>query len=173
MSDDRVIFSLVQEGIVRGSDTILLGLRGPAVTPDTLAWLQARDVRYHTMTAIERRGLERVLGAVMREVERGPERFYLSVDVSVLDPAQLVAAGRATPHGLETRAVTRAIRRVCATKDIAGFEVTDLAPMLDSSPQSTLAANALLNACLVGMAVRAEGLDPDHVHPLVASHGQR
>jgi agmatinase len=69
--------------------------------------------------------------------------------------------------------VTRAIRHVCAAKDIVGFEITDMAPMLDFSRLSVVNANAVLNACLVGIAVRKSGLDPDYVHPLALDHGQR
>ena len=51
--------------------------------------------------------------------------------------------------------------------------VADMAPMLDSSRLSVLHANAVLNACLVGIAVRRAGLDPNYVHPLALDHGQR
>jgi hypothetical protein len=33
-------------------------------------------------------------------------------------------------------------------------------------------ANAVLNACLVGMAARKAGFAPDEVHPLALDHGQ-
>ena len=97
----------------------------------------------------------------------------MSIDVSVIDPAELVAAGRSVANGLGIDAVTRAIRHVCAAKDIVGFEITDLAPMLDYSRLSVSNANALLNACLVGIAVRKAGLAPDYIHPLALDHGQR
>jgi agmatinase len=48
-----------------------------------------------------------------------------------------------------------------------------MAPMLDFSRLSVVNANAVLNACLVGIAVRKSGLDPDYVHPLALDHGQR
>ena len=99
--------------------------------------------------------------------------FFVSIDVSAIDPAEMVAAGRATSNGLALEQVTRAIRHVCASKDIVGFEITDVAPMLDISPLSVLHSNAVLNACLVGIAVQKSGLDPDYVHPLVLDHGQR
>jgi agmatinase len=82
-------------------------------------------------------------------------------------------AGRIVPDGLDAAEVTAAIRQVCASKEIVGFGVTDLAPVLDRNRVSTLHAGALLNACLNGMAVRRAGLDPDYVHPLVANHGRR
>ena len=45
--------------------------------------------------------------------------------------------------------------------------------MLDYSRLSVMHANAVLNACLGGIAVRKAGLDPDFVHPLALDHGQR
>lgn len=173
ISDDQALFLLLDEGMVRGSETIQVGLRGAAVTPDTLQWLRDRKVRYHTMAEIQKKGFDKVLERVRSEVARGPDSFFVSVDVSVIEPSEMVAAGRIVSGGLRVQQVTQAIRSVCASKDIVGFEITDLAPVLDVSRQSVVNANALLNACLVGMAVRKAGLKPDYVHPLAADHGQR
>ena len=173
ISDDQAIHALIEEGIVEGEDTVLYGLRGAAADRESLGWLKAREVRYHTLVSIRERGFERSLKSVLREVDRGPDRFYVSVDVSVLRPGDMPAAGRITPDGLAAEEVTRAIRAVCADKEIVGFEVTDLAPALDPTRVSTLNAGALINACLNGIAVRRSGLDSEHIHPLVAGHGQR
>jgi agmatinase len=48
-----------------------------------------------------------------------------------------------------------------------------MAPMLDVSRLSVIHSNAVLNACLVGIALHKVGLDPDYVHPLALDHGQR
>ena len=173
ISDDQAIHALIEEGLVAGEDTVLYGLRGAAADRETLGWLKTRKVRYHTLVSIREQGFERSLKAVLREVDRGPDRFYVSVDVSVLRPSDMPAAGRITPDGLAAQEVTRAIRAVCADKEIVGFEVTDLAPALDPTRVSTLHAGALINACLNGMAVRRSGMDSDDIHPLVADHGQR
>jgi agmatinase len=173
ITDQRALFLLLDEGIVDGGQTVQVGLRGPAVDADTLQWLRDKAVRYHTMAEFQQRGSEEVLRRVLQEVSSGPESYFVSIDVSVVDPAEMVAAGRATPNGLRLDEVTRAIRHVCAAKAIVGFEITDLAPMLDFSRLSVMHANAVLNACLVGIAVRKAGLDPDYVHPLALDHGQR
>lgn len=172
ISDRQALFLLLDEGVVNGADTVQVGMRGPAVNADTLQWLRDKDVRYHTMAEIQKRGFDNVLKRVLREVDQGPSAFFVSIDVSVIDPAELIAAGRATANGLSVDEVSRAIRYVCAAKDIVGFEITDLAPMLDYSQLSVTNANALLNACLVGIAVRKSGLQPDYVHPLALDHGQ-
>ncbi len=173
ISDRQALFLLLDQDIVEGSETIQVGLRGPAVDIDTLQWLRSKGVRYHTMAEIRQRGFEDVLRRMLREVRRGPDAFFVSIDVSAIDPTEMVAAGRATAHGLQLEQVTRVIRHVCASKDIVGFEITDLAPYLDLSQLSVMHSNALLNACLVGIAVRRSGLDPDYVHPLALDHGQR
>ena len=172
ISDTQAVFRLLDENVVKGSETVKVGLRGPAVDLETLRWLRSKEVRYHTMAEIERRGFERVAKRVLREVDRGPGAFFVSIDVSVIDPSEMVAAGRLQPRGLRLAEVARAIRHVCASKEIVGFEITDLAPMLDYSRLSVANANALLNACLAGMAVRKAGLDPDFVHPVALDHGQ-
>ena len=172
-SDRQALFLLLDEGIVEGSETVLVGLRGPTVDADTLQWLRDKSVRYHTMAEFQQRGSETVMQRVLQEVDRGPDAYFVSIDVSVVNPAEMVAAGRATFNGLRLEEVTQAIRHVCAAKEIVGFEITDMAPMLDYSRVSVMHANAVLNACLVGIAVRKAGLDPDYVHPLALDHGQR
>jgi arginase family enzyme len=173
ISDRQAVFRLLDQGVVDGADTIQIGLRGSDVDTDTLQWLRDQDVRYYTMAGIRQRGFESVLKRVRREVGRGPDAYFVSIDVSALAPSDLIAAGRVEADGLDIDQVTRTIRHVCAAKQIVGFEITDLAPMMDLSDLSVLHANAVLNACLVGIAVREAGLDPDYVHPLALDHGQR
>lgn len=173
ISDDQALFLLLDENIIKGNATIQVGLRGPAVTPETLQWLRSEKVRYHTMSEIQRKGFRKVLKRIRSEAARGPDKFFVSVDVSVIEPVEMAAAGRVVSNGLRIQEVTDVIRHVCAAKDIVGFEITDMSPMLDLSRVSVINANAVLNACLVGMAVRKAGLKPDYVHPLAADHGQR
>ena len=172
ISDRQAVFALLDEGVVEGENTIQVGLRGPEVTIDTLKWLKSKEVRYHTMAEIEHRGAAKVLQRVLREVRKGPDAFFVSIDVSAIDPAEMVAAGRATANGMTLDDVRRTIRQVCATKEIVGFEITDLAPMMDLSPLSVMHANAVLNACLNGIALHKAGLGPDYIHPLALDHGQ-
>ena len=173
ISDRQAVFRLLDQGVVHGSDTIQVGLRGPDVDAGTLQWLRDNGVRYHTVTEIRQRGFDNVLKRMQREVDRGPDAFFVSIDVSALAPAEMIAAGRVEADGLSIEQLTRAVRHVCAAKDIVGFEITDLAPMMDLSRLSVIHANAVLNACLNGIAVRKAGLDPDYVHPLALDHGQR
>ena len=172
VSDQQALFLLLDEGIVDGGSVIPVGLRGTAVDEESLRWLRGEAVRYHTMAEIRQRGFPKVLERVIQEVDEGPDKLFVSIDVSVIEPAEMVAAGRVASHGLRVQEAAGAIRYLCAAKDIVGFELTDMAPMLDFSRLSVVNANALLNACLAGMAVRSRQLDPSYVHPLALDHGQ-
>ena len=103
ISDRQALFLLLDQDIVQGSETIQVGLRGPAVDAETLQWLRSKGVRYHTMAEIQQRGIEDVLKRVLREVDKGPAAFFVSIDVSVIDPTQMVAAGRITPMACASR----------------------------------------------------------------------
>ncbi|TVS16004.1 MAG: hypothetical protein EA417_11585 [Gammaproteobacteria bacterium] len=172
ISDTQAIFLLLNEGIVAGDAMIQVGLRGKDVTADNLQWLRSQGVRYHTMAAVRQHGYDAVLERVLREVAAGPEKLFVSIDVSVIEPAEMIAAGRIASNGLRVQEVTNAIRHLCGAKEIVGFEITDMSPMLDYSRLSALNANAILNACLVGMAARAAGFTTDYVHPLALDHEQ-
>ena len=171
ISDTQTVFKLISEGIVDGNDVVQIGLRGQDVDVETLQWLRKEGVKYHTMAEINERGFASVLKRVKKEVKKGPDQIFVTIDVSVIEPTQMVSAGRITSNGLRIQEVSQAIRYLCAAKNIVGFEITDMSPMLDYSRLSAVNANAVLNACLVGVAVRTAGLKPDYVHPLALNHG--
>lgn len=172
ISDTQAVFMLLDEGIVDGDDLIQVGLRGKAVTPATLEWLRGEGARYHTMAEVHRSGFDAVLERVIAEAMDGPEKTFVSIDVSVIEPTEMVSAGRIASNGLRIQQAAAAIRHLCAAKEIVGFEITDMSPMLDLSRLSAVNANTLLNACLVGVAARKAGFGPTDAHPLALDHGQ-
>lgn len=173
LTDRDAIYRLLSEGVIEGSDLIQVGLRGPHLSPRALRWMREQGIRYHTMAEVERQGWPAVLERVLTEAKAGDRPVYVSFDVSVLDPSQLSAAGRALPGGLTVRELQPLLRRLCAETEIAGFELMDLAPMLDLSAVSVMNANHMLNACLAGVAMRRAGLDaPHYLDPLSVDHGQ-
>lgn len=173
LSDRDAVHRLIAEGIVDGRNLIQVGLRGPQPSRESFLWLRERGVRYHTMAEVELRGWRAVMERVIAEAKQDGNPLYISFDVSVLDPSEASAAGRAVPGGLTVRELMPLVRRLCAEAEIAGFELMDLAPMLDLSYVSAMNANSMLNACLTGMAMRRSGLTSEHyLDPLTIDHGQ-
>ncbi|OFE13925.1 hypothetical protein PHACT_04225 [Pseudohongiella acticola] len=173
LSDRDAVYRLITERVVEGGNVIQVGLRGSQATPAAFQWLREQGVRYHTMAEVERHGWDAVAARIIDEAKSATDRVYISLDVSVIDPAQLRAAGRAAAGGLTIRELAPLLRRLCAETQIAGFEIMDLAPMLDLSYVSAMNANYMMNTCLSGVAMRKLGLDDDsYLDPVTVDHGQ-
>lgn len=173
LSDRDAVYRLITEQVIDGNNVIQVGLRGARATPEAFAWLREQGVKYHTMAEVESRGWPAVAERIISEAKDGTDRVYISLDVSVVDPAHLSAAGRAAPGGLTIRELAPLLRRLCAETTVAGFELMDLAPMLDLSYVSAMNANYLMNACLTGVAMRKQGLtEAGYLDPMTVDHGQ-
>jgi agmatinase len=173
LSDRDPVYNLLTDGVIEGSHLIQVGLRGPKASPQQLAWLRQQGVRYHTMAEVESRSWSHVMERVLTEAKATGQAVYISMDASVFDPSEIAAAGRAVPNGLRVGQLTPLIRRLCAETEVAGFEILDLAPMMDFGYVSALNSTAMYNACLSGLALRKLGiLEEDYRAPMALDHGQ-
>jgi len=173
LSDRDPVYNLLVNGVIEGNQLIQVGLRGPQNTPQSLEWLREQGVRYHTMAQVESRGWDAVMERVLNEAKATGRPIYLSIDASVFDPSEISAAGRSVPNGLKISQLGPLVRRLCAETHLAGFEILDLAPMMDFSHISALNTTAMFNACLSGMAMRKLGIVQNNwLAPIALDHGQ-
>jgi agmatinase len=174
ISDKQAVSRLIADGIISGKNLVQVGLRDPEASVADITRMRAQGVRYHTMAEIDQTGWEAVLKKALAEVRAGPDNIFVSFDISVLDPVYATGAGRPTPNGLTMREALPMVRRLCAENKVVGFEMLDVAPILDASYKTAQNANAVMHACLTGIALRKKGLtDKDYVSPLSVTHAQR
>ena len=124
--------------------------------------MRQQGFRYHTMAEIEDRGFKAVMDDVVREANDGPEYMFVSFDIDALDPAFVPGTGTPEPGGLTPREAFPIVRRLCAESNVVGFELVELAPMLDPTYVSALNANRLIRECMTGIAMRKQGLTGEH-----------
>src|SRR5690606_9313249 len=74
----------------------------------------------------------------------GGEQVYLSLDVDVLDPAELPGTSSPEPGGLTFRQLKKLLATVIEGNELIGVDLTELAPQLDPSGRSELLAARLL-----------------------------
>lgn len=168
--DVIAVGKLLDEGLIAGQDMVQIGLRGPNAGAAVLERLRAKGVRYHTMAEVEKNGWEAVANQALKEVRSGPENIFVSFDMSVLDPGDAPGAGRPVPNGLTMREAVPLVRRICAETKVVGFELLDVAPIMDPTYKTAMNANHIMHACLTGVAMRKEGLTkPGYLAPLATS----
>lgn len=167
------VYRVVKEGHVPGRNFIQVGLRGPWPGPGGFEWMRNNGMRYHTMAEIEKRGWDETMKRVLAEAREGGRKLYISFDVDVLDPAFMPGTGTPVPGGLTMREAMPLVRRLCAENGVVGFEIVELAPMIDGAYRSALNANFILHACLTGVAMRKQGItDPGFLSELTTEHRQ-
>lgn len=65
------------------------------------------------------------------------------------------------------------VRALCAEHDIVGFELVELDPLLDPTYRSALNSGYIMHACLVGVAMRKQGItDGKYLSELSVEHKQ-
>ena len=78
------------------------------------------------------------------------EQVYVSIDLDVLDPSVMAAVGTPEPGGMTWREVTGLLKRVAASREIVGFDVTELSP--NEGPEACALTAAKLTYKLIGYA---------------------
>lgn len=173
ISHGMPVYRLVEEGHVLGKNYIQVGLRGYWPGEDGFKWMRDNDLRYHTMAEIERDGWTAVMERVLTEANDGPEHLYVSFDIDVLDPAFAPGTGTPEPGGLTTREVFPLVRALCAEKNLVGFDLVEVNPLVDPGYTTILNAERIVQECLTGVAMRKKGIaDGGYLSPLTVEDGR-
>jgi agmatinase len=151
---------LIESKAIAGSDFVQIGLRGYWPCDDTLDWMHSQGMRAHTMTEIWERGCRKVVQDVVDWARGGPNAFYLSVDVDVLDPGFAPGTGTPEPGGMTSIDLLQAVRRVAREVNIVGMDVVELSPPYDQSDVTTHIALRVIFEALVAMAQRRRDSEP-------------
>ena len=131
ISHGTPIRRLIENGAVRGTNFVQVGLRGYWPDPEVFAWMRSQGMRWHTMHEIDEQGFDAVLDTAVAQALEGPTAVYISVDVDVLDPAFAPGTGTPEPGGLTARELLRAVRKVALAVHLAGLDVVEVAPPYD------------------------------------------
>ncbi|HUD28968.1 MAG TPA: agmatinase family protein [Novosphingobium sp.] len=167
------VYRAVKEGHVQGRNYIQVGLRGSWPGAEGFEWMRDNGVRYHAMPEVEKNGWQATMERALKEARESGRKLYVSFDVDVLDPAFIPGTGTPVAGGLTMREAIPIVRRLCAENELVGFEIVELAPVLDPTYRSALNANTIMHACLTGVAMRKKGIRQlNYLSDLTTEHGQ-
>jgi agmatinase len=161
---------LIEDEHIPAENFVQVGLHSFVVPSDELLdWMRDRGMHSHHMAEIERIGFQAVLEKAIAEALDGPKYLYISLDIDVLDPAFAPGTGTPEPGGLTPRELLPAIRRLCHETPVIGFEVVEVAPLLDPTYLTAMYARRAILEALSGIAQRKLGLPtPNYLHAAVS-----
>ena len=135
-------FRRASEDVAGLTGITVIGLRGLRSDHEAVAAARARGHALVTADAVHES-----LTAVRASLPAG-RRLYLSLDVDVLDPAELPGTSSPEPDGLSFRQLNALLAQAVADNDVVGLDVMELAPELDPSGRSQLLVARLIAECL-------------------------
>lgn len=160
-------FQLLENGEINGQNFVQVGLRGYWPGPDIIRYLEDHHVRSHYMAEIHKHGFKEVLDRAINEAMDGADYLFLSVDIDVVDPSAAPGTGSPEPGGLSSHDILMATRRICHEVGIAGMDLVEVSPPMDSGNNITqhLATRVVWEA-LTGLAMRKAKLSgPNYLNP--------
>jgi len=157
---------LVDTGLIRGSDWVIVGYRGYAPNETDLVWMRDNGVRLYGMPQVDKFGWDFVMNGVMSDAADKVEHLYITIDMDVFDPAYAPGTGTPEPGGLTAAQVLHMVRRLCAEKHVVGIDIVELNPFVDPSNITAMLANRLMREATTGMAMHKKGMTaPDYYAP--------
>jgi arginase family enzyme len=119
----------------------LVGISGWMNPRSELAYCRERGITVIWLDDMWEKGTSRVVDEAL-EVAGAGDGVYLSFDVDCLDAAYAPGTCCPTPGGLSTREAIELVRGV-ARHRLAGLDVVETAPSLDSTPTTALIAGRI------------------------------
>jgi len=136
-----------EEGLFLDEASMHVGIRGPLYDRSDLAADAGLGFRTVHCREIDEIGIKGVIERIRSRV--GDRRFYLSIDIDVLDPANAPGTGTPELGGLSSRELL-AIVQGLAGLQLAGADVVEVSPPYDHAEITSLAAATVVYK-LVGL----------------------
>jgi len=134
-----------------------IGIR--SFEPDEIEFLNQHKVNMKTAKQILAEGIQSVAADVVMKMKRF-SKVYVTIDIDALDPAY--AAGTGTPQfgGLSARELLYLLEEIFRHLPVIGFDVVEVAPILDPSLTSMFAARKIITECWGYHLLRSSGAAP-------------
>lgn len=112
-----------------------------AVCKEELEYARDAEIEFFTTLQVSKIGSEKI-SEQLKEKLAEYERFYLSIDMDVLDPAYVPAVQNPEPDGLEPSTLLDILGGIC-DKRLVGFDLVEVAPNYDQGVSSIQAAKVI------------------------------
>lgn len=124
---------------VKPSKILEIGTR--AVCKEELDYAKEAEIDYLTAHKIRKDGINKTTETI-RDVLRGCEKVYITIDMDVLDPAFVPAVPNPEPEGVDTSTLLDLLGTIC-DYNVVGFDVVEVAPHYDQGITAIQAAKVI------------------------------
>jgi arginase len=124
---------------------VLVGIR--SLDPGERELIADRGIRVFTMTEIDRRGIDAVIGDALSELAGAPF-LHVSLDLDAVDPMFAPGVGTPVPGGLSYRETHLALELLAEAGVVDSLDVVEVNPILDRENETGRLAVELVASAL-------------------------
>jgi len=125
--------SLVKKGF-DAKKIILIGLR--KIEPEEKEFLDSNGIQYWEMGKFS--DMEILCDSIMEFVNKKNAKFYLSIDIDVIDPAFAPSTGYLEPGGFTSREILYFVRRLRLLKNLKAVDIVEVDSEKDSAKNNSI-----------------------------------
>jgi len=144
----------VEEGLVEGTRSVQVGIRGPLFGPEDLATEREMGLRVITAEEVASSPLSETVERVRSGLGDGP--VYVTFDIDAVDPAYAPGTGTPEVGGMSSLQALLAVEGLVSL-DIVGADVVEVAPAYDCGQITALLAARLLHQFVSVLAATRQG----------------
>ncbi|UTR08945.1 agmatinase family protein [Evansella sp. LMS18] len=145
---------MIEKGLIKGNHVHNIGLHGFFNTKDLKEFADTHNVNYTTMSAVRKKGIERVVNAALEELSEEVDVIYLTCDMDVLDMAYAPGVPAATPGGMRTDELFEAVFTAGQHPKVSAMDIVCLDPHKDFGQMTVKAGTHVFLSFLSGYALR-------------------
>jgi arginase len=108
--------------------------------------LKQTGVQVHTMSDIDRRGVQRIMKSALERVTDGTDYVHVSLDLDAVDPTVAPGVGTPVKGGLDYREAHLIMEIIADAGVITSLEVVEVNPILDQGNASAIFAVELVQS---------------------------
>ncbi|MBU0930205.1 MAG: arginase family protein [Nanoarchaeota archaeon] len=123
------LYHLIEEGIVKKENIILIGIRNPDIKE--IDYLEKNNIKFYTAKELYL-DRENICNLIM-EKARNFDHIHISVDIDSLDPSIAPGTGYLEPAGLSARELLYYIQRLSFVKNKKTFDLVEVNPLKDTN----------------------------------------
>lgn len=136
---------LIDKKILRSSSVVLVGVR--SISREELEYLRENKIIYFDMNKIYDLGIKEVCDLIMEKMG-GFSKFYLSIDIDVLDPAFAPGTGYLEPGGISSSDLFYFLNRIKNMKNLSVVDLVEVNPKKDINNTTTLLGSKIVGVFL-------------------------
>jgi len=155
LNSGTALYKILDTCKVDPSNVVIVGIGGGDFNNRHMhKFTQDAGMTVFTVSQVEDMGIEEITNRAMEIAGKDTKRTYVTLDADVMDPISFAAMRYPEPFGMSARDIRKSLAMITQNTNLAGFDLSCMAPAYDTFRKGGLTAVRLYIEILKGLAIK-------------------